>query len=73
MAGKSKSVSYKRTISTSLKAAGILNINDDGTMFLCTEDGDKALTTLFSDFQGAVIQLSMGIKQIEDLPDPSER
>lgn len=62
MAGKSKSVSYKRTTSTALKAAGILNIDDDGTMFLCTEDGDKKLSTLFSDFQGAVIELSVGVK-----------
>lgn len=73
MAGKNKSVSYKRTTSTALKAVGILNIQDGGSVFLCTEDGDKKLSALLSDFQGAVIELSVGVKQIEDLPDPSER
>ena len=71
MAAKSKCVSYKRTKTTSLKAAGILNIEDNG-IFLCTEDGDKELKVLLSDFQGAAVQLSATVKDIDELPLPDE-
>lgn len=72
MAAKSKCVSYKRTKTVTLKAAGILNIEDDGNIILCTEDGDKELKTLLSDFQGAVIELSATLKDVDDLPLPDE-
>lgn len=73
MAAKSKCVSYKKTITTALKTAGILNIDDGGEIFICTEQGDKELHTLLSDFQGAPIELSVTVKDIADLPDPSAR
>ena len=72
MAGKSKSVSYRRTVTTALKVAGFLDIEDDG-IYLGTEDGDnKKLSVLLSDFQGAPVELSVTVKQVDDLPDPSE-
>lgn len=70
---KSKAVSYKRTTTTALKAVGVLDIEEDGIL-LGTDDGDmKKLSALLADFQGAAIQLSVTIKDIDDLPDPSER
>lgn len=71
MAAKSKCVSYRRTKTTSLKAAGILNIEDDN-IFLCTEEGDKQLKVLLSDFQGATVEISATVKDIDDLPIPDE-
>lgn len=73
MATKSKCVSYKRTVTTTLKTAGILNIEDNGEIFISTEQGDKELHSLIADFQGAVIELSVTVKDIHDLADPSER
>jgi hypothetical protein len=32
----------------------------------------KKLSTLLSDFQGAAVELSVNLKNIEDLPDPTE-
>ena len=73
MAGKSKCVNYKRTTTTSLKVAGYVDIQEDGNVFLGTQDGDmKKLSTLLSDFQGAAVELSVNLKNIEDLPDPTE-
>lgn len=72
MAGKSKSVVYRRASSVSLKTAGILNIEDDGNIIIGTDDGDKKLSTLLSNFQGAAVELSVGFKDVEDLPDPTE-
>ena len=71
MAAKSKSINYKRTITTSLKAAGYIDIEDDG-IYLDTDDGAKDFKKLLSDFQGAVVELSVTVKDISDLPDPSE-
>lgn len=72
MAGKSKCVSYKRTTTTALKTAGFLNIEDD-EIYIGTEDGDvKALSSLLSAFQGAPVELSVSIKDVEDLPDPTQ-
>lgn len=71
MAAKSKSINYKRTITTSLKAAGYIDIEDDG-IYLDTDDGAKDLKKLLSDFQGAIVELSVTVKDISDLPDPSE-
>lgn len=71
MAAKSKSVNYKRTVTTSLKAAGYVDIEDDG-IYLDTDDGMKDFKKLLSDFQGAVVELSVTVKDVSDLPDPSE-
>ena len=71
MAAKSKSVNYKRTITTSLKAAGYINIEDDG-VYLDTDDGMKNFKKLLSDFQGAAVELSVTVKDVSDLPDPSD-
>lgn len=69
---KAKSVSYKKTTTTALKAAGILDIEEDD-IFLSSEDGyTRKLSTLFSDFQGAPVELSITVKDIDDLPDPSD-
>lgn len=69
---KSKSVSYKKTTTTALKAVGILDIEEDG-VYLSSEDGyTRKLSTLFSDFQGALVELSITVKDVDDLPDPSE-
>ena len=69
---KSKSVSYKNTTTTALKAVGILDIEEDG-VYLSSEDGyTRKLSTLFSDFQGAPVELSITVKDVDDLPDPSE-
>ena len=69
---KSKSVSYKKTTPTALKAVGILDIEEDG-IYLSSEDGyTRKLNALFSDFQGAPVELSISVKDVDDLPDPSE-
>ena len=69
---KSKSVSYKKTTTTALKAVGILDIEEDG-IYLSSEDGyTRKLNALFSDFQGAPVELSNSVKDVDDLPDPSE-
>ena len=70
---KAKSVSYKRTTTTALKAAGYIEIDENGKVVLDTDDGRKNLSTLLSDFQGANVDLSVTVKSIDDLVDPSER
>ena len=59
--------SYKEVKTTTLKVAGILDI-DRGTIEV---DGvDKKLSTLLSDFNGACVEFTMKIKEENDLDEP---
>ena len=58
---------YKEVKTTTLKVAGILDI-DRGTIDV---DGvDKKLSTLLSDFDGACVEFTMKIKEENDLDEP---
>lgn len=64
-----KSFSYKETKNTTLKVTGVI----DTDMLTIDVDGySKKLATLLSDFNGAVVELVVKVKEENELDEPTE-
>lgn len=59
--------SYTKNTTTTLKAVGVLDYTK-GTIYV--DDTEKSLKTLFSDFDGANIELVIKVKENEELDEP---
>lgn len=59
--------SYKRTETTTLKAAGII---DTDRMVIDVNGEEKKLSTLLSDFNGEEIEINIKTKSEEELDPP---
>lgn len=60
---------YKKTTTTAMKVAGILNTDN---MTVDVDGEEKKLSTLLSDFNGGVIEINIKVKDEEDLDEPTE-
>ena len=60
---------YKKTITTAMKVAGIL---DTDNMTVDVDGEEKKLSTLLSDFNGCAIEINVKVKDEEDLDEPTE-
>lgn len=58
---------YKKTITTSMKVAGIL---DTDNMTVDIDGEEKKLSTLLSDFNGAPMEINIKLKDEEELDEP---
>lgn len=59
---------YKKTTQTSMKIAGIININE----MTVDIDGDKkSLSTLLKDFDESNVEINVKIKNEEELDEPT--
>ena len=59
--------SYKRTETTTLKAAGVI---DSDRMVIEVNGEEKKLSTLLSDFNGGEIEINIKVKSEEELDPP---
>ena len=59
--------SYTRNITTTLKATGVIDA-DEGTIYV--DETEKSLKTLFSEFNGATVELVIKVKENEELEEP---
>ena len=59
--------SYKRTETTTLKAAGVI---DSDRMVIEVNGEEKKLSTLLSDFNGGEIEININVKSEEELDPP---
>ena len=60
---------YKRTTTTSMKVAGII---DTDNMTIDVDGEVKKLATLLSDFNGAGIEINVKVKDEEEIDEPTE-
>lgn len=61
---------YKKTETTSMKVAGILDINED-KITVDVDGEEKNLATLLSDFVGGCIEINIKTKEEEELVEPT--
>ena len=60
---------YKKTTTTAMKIAGIINTD---TMTIDVDGEEKKLSTLLSDFNGGAIEINIKVKDEEELDEPTE-
>lgn len=60
---------YKKTTTTAMKIAGIINTD---TMTIDVDGEEKKLSTLLSDFNGSAIKINVKVKDKEELDEPIE-
>ncbi len=60
--------SYKRTIQTAMKVAGII---DSDSMTIDIDGEVKNLSTLLSDFNGGCVEINIKVKNEEELDEPT--
>ena len=60
---------YKKTVTTAMKVAGIL---DSDNLTVDVDGDEKKLSTLLSDFNGAPIEINIKVKDEEELDEPTE-
>ena len=60
---------YKKTVTTAMKVAGIL---DSDNLTVDVDGEEKKLSTLLSDFNGAPIEINIKVKDEEELDEPIE-
>lgn len=60
---------YKRTTTTSMKVAGII---DTDNMTVDVDGEVKKLSTLLSDFNGVGIEINVKVKDEEEIDEPTE-
>lgn len=63
------SFAYKKTVTTSMKVAGII---DTEKMTIDIDGEEKNISTLLSDFNGAGVEISIKVKDEELLNEPTE-
>lgn len=61
--------SYKKTITTAMKVAGII---DTDNMTVDVDGEVKKLSTLLSDFNGAGIEINIKVKDEEEIDEPTD-
>ena len=61
--------SYKKTITTAMKVAGII---DTDNMTVDVDGEVKKLSTLLSDFNGAGIEININVKDEEEIDEPTD-
>lgn len=61
--------SYKKTITTAMKVAGII---DTDNMTVDVDGEVKKLSTLLSDFNGAGIEINIKVKDEEEIEEPTD-
>lgn len=61
------SFTYKKTSTTAMKVAGIL---DTQAMVINVDGEDKQLSTLLRDFEGAAVEINIKVKDEEELDEP---
>ena len=60
---------YKKTVTTAMKVAGIL---DSDKLTVDVDGEEKKLSTLLSGFNGAPIEINIKVKDEEELDEPIE-
>lgn len=64
----SKNLTYKKSTTTALKACGILDIIN-GTIDI--NGTEKKILSLLKDFEGAEVELTVKVKDEEELDEPT--
>lgn len=59
---------YKRSTTTSLKTAGLIDVEN---MTITVDGEDKKLSRLWKDFEGSEVEIVIKVKVDEDIPDPT--
>lgn len=59
---------YKRSTTTSLKTAGLIDVEN---MTITVDGEDKKLSRLWKDFQGSEVEIVIKVKVDEDIPEPT--
>lgn len=59
---------YKRSTTTSLKTAGLIDVEN---MTITVDGEDKKLSRLWKDFEGSEIEIVIKVKVDEDIPEPT--
>jgi len=59
--------SYTKNTVTTLKATGVID-SDNGTIYV--DEAEKNLKTLFAEFNGANVELTIRVKENEELEEP---
>ena len=61
--------SYKKTTTTAMKVAGII---DTDRMIIEVDGEEKKLSTLLADFNGGGVEINVKIKEEDELDEPTE-
>lgn len=61
--------SYKKTITTKMKVCGLLDV---GKMTIDVDDEERSLAALIADFDGADVEIQIGVKDDIELDPPKE-
>lgn len=59
---------YKRSTPTSLKTAGLIDVEN---MTITVDGEDKKLSRLWKDFEGSEVEIVIKVKVDEDIPEPT--
>lgn len=59
---------YKRSTTTSLKTAGLIDVEN---MTITVDGEDKKLSRLWKDFEGGEVEIVIKVKVDEDIPEPT--
>ena len=59
---------YKRSTTTSLKTAGLIDVEN---MTITVDGEDKKLSRLWKDFEGSEVEIVINVKVDEDIPEPT--
>lgn len=59
---------YKRSTTTSLKTAGLIDVEN---MTITVDGEDKKLSRLWKDFEGSEVEIVIEVKVDEDIPEPT--
>ena len=61
--------SYKKTTTTAMKVAGII---DTDRMTIDVDGEKKKLSTLLADFNGGCVEINVKVKEEDELDEPTE-
>lgn len=59
---------YNRSTTTSLKTAGLIDVEN---MTITVDGEDKKLSRLWKDFEGSEVEIVIKVKVDEDIPEPT--
>lgn len=59
---------YKRSTTTSLKTAGLIDVEN---MTITVDGEDKKLSRLWKDFESSEVEIVIKVKVDEDIPEPT--
>lgn len=61
--------SYTKNITTTLKAIGVIDADNE---IIYVDEVEKKLKTLFEEFNGATVELTIKVKESEELDEPMD-